>query len=171
MTAAGALSVVLILTGCGATDLDHGKVVEKRARPATGPIYENVERPAACRSARTQTLRTSLSRPNPSRPRPRTDTSDAQPDVQKPPRTDTSKPKSNPPRSDASKQKPTYSAPSPSAPGKSNPSAPCGTTSVPVFKGYRTPAKWELKLRDGNETDWETVTRDEYDNVEVGDHF
>ncbi|MER7694373.1 hypothetical protein, partial [Streptomyces sp. NPDC097610] len=42
---------------------------------------------------------------------------------------------------------------------------------VPVFKGYRTPAKWELKLQDGNETDWETVTRDEYDSVEVGDHF
>ncbi|WP_329156263.1 hypothetical protein OIU91_42655 (plasmid) [Streptomyces sp. NBC_01456] len=163
--------MALILTGCGATDLDHGKVVEKRARAATGPIYENVERPAACRSARTQTLRTSLSRPNPPKPRPRTDTSNDQPDAQKPPRTDTSKPKSNPPRSDASKQKPTHSAPSPSTPGKSNPSAPCGTTSVPVFKGYRTPAKWELKLQDGNETDWETVTRDEYDSVEVGDHF
>ncbi|MGW1496135.1 hypothetical protein [Streptomyces sp. NPDC002402] len=136
--------MALILTGCGATDLDHGTVVEKRARPATGPIYENVERPAACRSARTQTFRTSLSRPSPPKPRPRTGTS-----------------KSNPP----------HSAPGPSTPGKNSSSAPCRTTSVPVFKGYRTPAKWELKLQAGNETDWETVTRDEYDSVEVGDHF
>jgi hypothetical protein len=147
MTAAGALSVALILTGCSATDLDHGKVVEKRARPATGPIFENVERPAACRSARTQTSRTSLARPNPPKPKPK------------------------PPRSDVSKQKPPHSVPSPSTPGKSSSSAPCGTTSVPVFRGYRTPAKWELKLQDGNETDWETVTRDEFDSVEVGDHF
>ncbi|MFM9462873.1 hypothetical protein ACKI1K_08455 [Streptomyces scabiei] len=171
MTAAGTLSVALILTGCTATDLDHGKVVEKRAIPATGAIYENVERPAACRSARTQTFRPSLARLTPPRPRPRTDTSNDQPDVQKPPRTDTSKPKPSRPRSDAAEQKPPRSAPSPSTPEKNRSSAPCGTTLVPVLKGYRTPAKWELKLQDGKETDWETVTRAEYDSVEVGDHF
>ncbi|MFZ3491660.1 hypothetical protein ACODT5_00205 [Streptomyces sp. 5.8] len=160
ITTAGAISAALILTGCGDADLDHGKVVEKRVRPAAGPIYENVERPAACRSARSQTSRTTLSRPNPPKPRPRTDTSKPKP-----------KPQSNPSRGDASKQTPPHSAPGPSTPGKNDSSAPCGMTAVPVFKGYRTPAKWELKLQDGNETGWETVTPDEYDSVEVGDHF
>ncbi|WP_283112275.1 hypothetical protein [Streptomyces halobius] len=42
---------------------------------------------------------------------------------------------------------------------------------MPVFKGYRTPAKWELQLKEGDVTGWETVTREEYDSVEIGDRF
>ncbi|MEV0443580.1 hypothetical protein AB0I84_23400 [Streptomyces spectabilis] len=40
-----------------------------------------------------------------------------------------------------------------------------------VFKGYKTPAKWELRLKDGNATHWETVSREEYDSVDIDDRF
>ncbi|MFJ6438248.1 hypothetical protein [Streptomyces sp. NPDC091416] len=158
---ATAITAALILTGCADTDtdLDHGKVVDKRSRAAQGPIYEKVERPAPCRSTRSQMLRTALttsgSKPKP-RPKPPADTSDDQPDA--------------PPRTDTSKDRP-RSTPSTRSPNTAAPSAPCGTTTVSVFKGYKKPGTWELKLKDGKATDWESVSREEYDSVEIGDHF
>ncbi len=158
------VTTALTLAGCAdsGTDLDHGKVIDKRSRAARDPVYDQIERPAPCRSTRTQMLRTTLAKPLPKpRPKPPADTSDDQPDqhAQQPPRTDTSK--KNPPRS----------TPSARTPDKGGSSAPCGTTTVRVFRGYKTPAKWELRLKDGNVTDWETVTREEYDSVEIGDRF
>ncbi|MFE0138215.1 hypothetical protein ACFWY6_42725 [Streptomyces sp. NPDC059037] len=161
-TATTVITTALTLAGCADpdTDLDHGKVIDKRSRAAEGPVYDQIERPAPCRFTRTQMLRTTLAKPGPKpRPKPPTDTSDDQPDAPQPPRTDTSK--KNPPRS----------TPSARTPDKGSPSAPCGTTTVRVFKGYKTPAKWELRLKDGNATDWETVSREEYDSVDIGDRF
>ncbi|MGW3973913.1 hypothetical protein ACWEFD_32075 [Streptomyces ardesiacus] len=157
---AATVTAALTLAGCAdsGTDLDHGPVIDKRSRAAQDPVYDQIERPAPCQSPRTQMLRTTLAKPL---PKPPADTSDDQPDqhAQQPPRTDTSK--KNPPRS----------TPSARTPDKGGPSAPCGTSTVRVFKGYKTPAKWELRLKDGNVTDWETVTREEYDRVEIGDRF
>ncbi|GHG22900.1 hypothetical protein ACFFSH_28785 [Streptomyces filamentosus] len=156
-----AIAAVLTLAGCEDTDtdIDHGKVIDKRSRAAQDPVYEQVERPAPCRATRTQTLRSTLAKPRPKPPKPPADTNEDQPDAPQPPRTDTSK--KTPPRS----------TPGARTPDKGAPAAPCGTTTVRVFKGYRTPAKWELKLQDGKETDWETVSREEYDSVDIGDHF
>lgn len=170
-TATIVTTAALTLVGCedSDTDLDHGKVIDKRSRAAQDPVYEQVERPAPCRSTRTQTLRTTLAKPGPKpKPKPPADTSDDQPDAPQPPRTDTSK--KNPPRTDTS-QNPPRSTPGVRTPDKGGPSAPCGTTTVRVFKGYKKPAKWELKLQDGKETDWETVSREEYNSVDIGDHF
>ncbi|MFE0858815.1 hypothetical protein [Streptomyces mutabilis] len=159
-TATIVTTAALTLAGCEDpdTDLDHGEVIDKRSRAAQDPVYEQVERPAPCRSPRTQMLRTTLAKPGP-KPKPPADTSDDQPDAPQPPRTDTSK--KNPPRS----------TPGARTPEKGGPSAPCGSTTVRVFKGYKKPAKWELKLQDGKETDWETVSREEYNSVDIGDHF
>ncbi|MFE9137826.1 hypothetical protein [Streptomyces sp. NPDC007355] len=162
-TATIVITAALTLAGCEDpdTDLDHGKVIDKRSWAAKDPVYEQVERPAPCRSTRTQMLRSTLAKPvpKPPKPKPPADTSDDQPDASQPPRTDTSK--KSPPRS----------TPGARTPDKDGPSAPCGTTTVRVFKGYKTPAKWELKLQDGKVTDWEAVSREEYDSVDIGDHF
>ncbi|MGW1616911.1 hypothetical protein ACWCQZ_47550 [Streptomyces sp. NPDC002285] len=159
---AATVTAALTLAGCTdpGTDLDHGKVIDKRSRAAQGPVYDQVERPAPCRSTRTQMLRTTLAKPAPKpRPKPPADTGDDQPDAQQPPRTDNSE--KNPPRS----------TPSARTPNKGGPSAPCGTTTVRVFKGYKTPAKWELRLQEGDVTDWETVTLEEYNSVDIDDRF
>ncbi|MER5988058.1 hypothetical protein [Streptomyces sp. NPDC001787] len=144
---AAAVTAAFTLIGCADdVDLDHGKVIEKRSRSAQGPIYEKVQRPAPCRATRTQTLRSSLTKPAPPKPAP-------------------VKPAPVPDRPQ-SKDKTT-----PRTPEKGDGRRPCGTVTIPVLKGYKTPGKWELKLQDGKETDWETVTYDEYNSVAVGDSF
>ncbi|MFJ8752316.1 hypothetical protein ACIREO_23715 [Streptomyces sp. NPDC102441] len=154
---AATVTAALTLVGCADdADLDHGKVIEKRSQNAQGPIYEQVQRPAPCRATRTQTLRSSLTKPAPPKPAP---------------------PKPAPVKPAPVKPAPVPDGPqgkektTPSTPGKSDTSRPCGTVTTPVLKGYKTPGKWELKLQDGKETDWETVTYDEYNSVAVGDSF
>ncbi|ATM24774.1 hypothetical protein SMD44_p10275 (plasmid) [Streptomyces alboflavus] len=152
----GTSALALLLSACGGTDnadLDHGKVIDKRHRAAAGPIYAQEQRPAPCRSTRTQTLRTSITRPRPPAPKP------AKPAP--------AKPKPAPAKPDS----PRRDAETPRTPDKSNTRPGCGTTTVTVLKGHRTPEKWELKLKDGTETDWETVTREEYHSVDINDHF
>ncbi|MCX4682331.1 hypothetical protein OG413_44930 [Streptomyces sp. NBC_01433] len=159
---AAAVTAAFTLIGCADdVDLDHGKVIEKRSRSAQGPIYEKVQRPAPCRATRTQTLRSSLTKPAPPKPAP---------------------PKPAPPKPAPVKPAPVKPAPvpdgpqskdktTPRTPEKGDGRRPCGTVTIPVLKGYKTPGKWELKLQDGKETDWETVTYEEYNSVAVGDSF